>query len=109
MKTQPANKVTTAATKITPASTKGTTTTTKPAIQNSSAGNILFTKENYKWMVIGLVIMALGFFLMAGGKSSNLNVFNDKDVYSPMRITVAPILIVAGLLVEIFAIMKKPK
>ena len=53
--------------------------------------------------------MALGFFLMAGGKSSNVNVFNDKDVYSPMRITIAPILIVAGLLVEIFAIMKKPK
>ena len=77
--------------------------------QNSSSGNVLFTKENYKWMVIGLVIMTLGFFLMAGGKSSNFNVFSDKDVYSPMRITVAPILIVAGLLVEIFAIMKRAK
>jgi hypothetical protein len=88
---------------------KPTTTAKKTTIQNSPAGNVLFTKENYKWMVIGLVIMALGFFLMAGGKSSNLNVFSDKDVYSPMRITVAPILIVAGLLVEIFAIMKRPK
>ena len=88
--------------KITPA-------TAKPVAQNSPAGNALFTKENYKWMLIGLVILALGFFLMAGGKSSNPNVFNDKDVYSPMRITVAPILIVAGLLVEIFAIMKRPK
>jgi Protein of unknown function (DUF3098) len=86
-----------------------TTTTPKTTVQNSSAGNILFTRQNYKWMVIGLLIMALGFFLMAGGKSSNLNVFNDKDIYSPMRITVAPILIIAGLLVEIFAIMKKPK
>lgn len=81
----------------------------KTTAQASSAGNILFTKENYKWMVIGLVIMALGFFLMAGGKNSNSNIFNDKDVYSSMRITIAPILIVAGLLVEIFAIMKKPK
>ena len=88
---------------------KITTATTKTTGQNSSAGNVLFTKENYKWMVIGLVLMALGFFLMAGGKSSNLNVFSDKDVYSPMRITVAPILIVAGLLLEIFAIMKRPK
>ena len=88
---------------------KVTTPATKPVVQNSSAGNVLFTKENYKWMVIGLVIMALGFFLMAGGKSSNVNLFNDKDVYSPMRITIAPILIVAGLLIEIFAIMKKPK
>ena len=88
---------------------KTTTARTKATVQNSSAGNVLFTKENYKWMVIGLVIMALGFFLMAGGKSSNLNVFSDKDVYSPIRITIAPILIVAGLLVEIFAIMKRPK
>ncbi|MDQ6845302.1 MAG: DUF3098 domain-containing protein [Bacteroidota bacterium] len=77
--------------------------------KNSSAENILFTKENYKWMVIGLVIMAIGFFLMAGGKSSNPDVFKDSDVYSTMRITIAPILIVAGLVVEIFAIMKKPK
>ncbi len=90
-------------------SKKVTPVTKKTTAQASSAGNILFTKENYKWMVIGLVIMALGFFLMAGGKSNNPNVFNDKDVYSPMRITIAPILIVAGLLVEIFAIMKKPK
>jgi hypothetical protein len=89
---------------------KKTTTTVKPTqVQNSSEGNILFTKDNYKWMLIGLVILALGFFLMAGGKSTNPNAFNDKDIYSPIRITIAPILIVAGLLVEIFAIMKKPK
>jgi hypothetical protein len=88
---------------------KITITKAKTTGQNSSAGNVLFTKENYKWMLIGLVIMTLGFFLMAGGKSSNFNVFSDKDVYSPMRITVAPILIVAGLLVEIFAIMKRAK
>src|ERR1700712_3251957 len=85
------------------------TTATKTTLPNSSAGNILFTKENYKWMLIGLVILALGFFLMAGGKNSNINVFNDKDVYSPVRITIAPILIIGGLLVEIFAIMKRPK
>ncbi len=90
--------------------TKATTVTTKAKIvQHSAEENVLFTKENYKWMLIGLVVMALGFFIMVGGKSSNPNVFNDKDVYSPMRITVAPILIVAGLIIEIFAIMKKPK
>ena len=77
--------------------------------KNISAENILFTKENYKWMLIGLVVMALGFFVLAGGKNVNPAVFNDKDVYSPMRITIAPILIVAGLVLEIFAIMKKPK
>jgi hypothetical protein len=69
----------------------------------------LFQRENYKWMLIGIIVMAIGFFLMAGGKSPDPNVFNDKDVYSTTRITIAPILIIAGLVIEIFAIMKKPK
>ena len=91
-------------------SPKKITTTEKVTVaKGASTENILFTKENYKWMVIGLVVMALGFFVMAGGKNVNPSVFNDKDVYSPMRITIAPILIVAGLVMEIFAIMKKPK
>lgn len=69
----------------------------------------LFGKENYKWMLIGAAIIALGFFLMAGGKSDDVNVFKKEEVYSPMRITVAPILILLGLGVEIFAIFRKPK
>lgn len=72
-------------------------------------GNSLFGKDNYKWMLIGLVVLAIGFFLMAGGKSSDPNVFKDEDVYSSTRITIAPILIIAGFVLEIFAIMKKPK
>lgn len=77
----------------------------KPVIVNTP----LFTKENYMWMLAGLAVMALGFFLMAGGKSNNPKVFNDSDVYSFTRITIAPVLIIAGLVIEIFAIMKKPK
>jgi hypothetical protein len=46
---------------------------------------------------------------MAGGKSSDPKVFNDHEIYSFRRITLAPILIVAGLVVEIFAILKKHK
>lgn len=69
----------------------------------------LFGKENYKWMLIGLVVLAIGFFLMAGGKSSDPNVFNKDEVYSTTRITIAPILIIAGFIIEIVAIMKKPK
>lgn len=69
----------------------------------------LFGKENFVWMLAGLAVMALGFFLMAGGKSNDPNIFKNSDVNSPMRITVAPILIVAGLVIEIFAIMRKPK
>ncbi len=69
----------------------------------------LFSKENYMWMLGGLVVLALGFFLMVGGKSADPNVFNDKEVYSFTRITLAPILIIAGFVIEIVAIMKKPK
>jgi hypothetical protein len=71
--------------------------------------NPLFNKENYVWMLAGLVVMALGFFLMAGGKSADPTKFNDSEVYSTTRITIAPILIIAGFIIEIFAIMRKPK
>ena len=80
----------------------------KKQVQPAS-GNSLFTKDNYIWMAAGLLVMALGFILMSGGKSPDPKVFNDSDVYSTTRITIAPLLIVAGLIIEIFAIMKKPK
>ena len=79
------------------------------AVKKAPVQSVLFGKENYKWMLIGLAVAALGFFLMAGGKSSDPNVFNDSDIYSPVKITIAPILIVAGLAIEIFAILKKAK
>ncbi|MBM3431425.1 MAG: DUF3098 domain-containing protein [Bacteroidetes bacterium] len=70
----------------------------------------LFSKENYLWMLAGLVLIALGMFLMSGGKSNtDPAVFNKEALYSPIRITVAPILIIAGLVVEVFAIFRKPK
>ncbi len=69
----------------------------------------LFTKDNYIWMGIGVAIIALGMFLMSGGKNQDPNVFDYNVVYSTTRITVAPILIIAGLLIEVFAIFKKSK
>jgi DUF3098 family protein len=69
----------------------------------------LFSKDNYIWMLAGLVIIAIGMFLMAGGASSSAGEFDAKEVYSTRRITVAPILILAGLVIEIYAIFKKPK
>lgn len=81
----------------------------KKQIPAAGTSNPLFGKENYMWMLIGLAVLALGFFLMAGGKSIDPKVFNDSDVYSTTRITIAPILIIAGFVIEIFAIMKKSK
>lgn len=69
----------------------------------------LFLKENYTWMLAGLIVMAIGMFLMAGGKNTDPSVFDKTKVYSTTRITIAPILILAGLAIEIFAIFRKPK
>lgn len=81
---------------------KETKKTTAPAAS-------LFTKDNYMWMIAGIIIMAIGIILMAGGKSDDPNVFKDNEVYSTRRITIAPILILLGLGVEVYAIFKKPK
>lgn len=69
----------------------------------------LFSKDNYVWMLIGIVVMLIGFLLMAGGKSQDPTVFDNNQIYSFQRITLAPILIMAGLMIEIYAIMKKTK
>lgn len=69
----------------------------------------LFEKENYKWMIIGAIVVAIGMFVMSGGKNPDPNQFDTKLVYSTTRITIAPILILAGLIIEIYAIFKRPK
>lgn len=69
----------------------------------------MFARENYIWMLAGIVLIALGMFLLSGGKSEDPSKFDAEEVYSTTRITIAPILIIAGLVVEIFAIFRKPK
>ena len=69
----------------------------------------IFSKDNYVWMIAGIVLMAIGLLLMAGGKSNDPNVFRENEVYSVRRITIAPIIILLGLGIEVYAIFKKPK
>ncbi len=66
-----------------------------------------FGKSNYTWMLIGAALIIVGMVLMSGGKSADPNVFNESEVYSFRRITLAPIVIIAGFIVEIYAIFKK--
>ena len=61
------------------------------------------------WMLAGAVVIAIGMFLMAGGKNDNPNEFDYNKVYSTTRVTIAPILILAGFVIEIFAIFKRSK
>lgn len=68
----------------------------------------LFGKKNYIIMLIGIVIIALGFILMAGGGSDDPNVFNE-EIYNFRRIRLAPTLVLIGLAIEIYAILANPK
>ena len=74
----------------------------------SKSAPFSFNKENYKLLLIGLAINVLGYILMIGGANEDPNVF-DGEMFSARRITIAPMLIVAGFAVIIYAIMKKPK
>ena len=69
--------------------------------------NPLFGKENFIWMLAGAGVMAMGFFLMAGGKSADPTKFMDGEIYSTTRITIAPINFVGSALLPP-AIKKKP-
>jgi len=68
-----------------------------------------FQNLNYKLLIIGLVINIFGFILMIGGGSADPNKFDAAALFSPIRLTLAPILIITGYIVMIYAIMKKPK
>jgi fumarate reductase subunit D len=74
---------------------------------NEHAGFAL-GNDNYKLLVIGFAIIVLGFILMIGGKSDDPNHFSE-EIFSFRRITLAPIIVLAGFIFEIWAIMKKPK
>jgi hypothetical protein len=66
-------------------------------------------KENYKLLILGFIIIIIGFLLMIGGKSDDPSVFNKDEIFSFRRITLAPLVVLAGFIFEIWAIMKKPK
>jgi len=85
--------------------------TTATPTKETTPGRItpLFDKQNLLWMLGGIAIMIIGFALMAGGRSEDPNVFDPNEVYSTRRITVAPIVILIGLVVLVVAIFRQPK
>lgn len=91
------------------ATTPASKTTAPSAAKRKAISDELFGKENFKWMLIGVAVLILGFLLMAGGGSDDPNVFNADEVYSTRRITIAPIIILLGLAIEIYAIFRQPK
>jgi len=73
---------------------------------NQQKKQMPFNRDNYKWVLIGLVVLLVGFILMIGGGSDNPDVFNE-GMFNFRRLTLAPILILAGFGIEFYAIMKK--
>ena len=76
--------------------------------EDTVKSTFLFGKRNYLIMIVGLVVITLGFILMAGGGSDNPEVFNE-EIYNWRRIRLAPTLVILGLGIEIYAILTNPK
>ncbi len=79
--------------------TRITRNTTKSEKKAGPASSYSFGRINYILMIIGVVIIAIGFVLMSG----------SEDIFSTMKMTVAPIVVVFGFGFEIYAIMKNPE
>jgi Protein of unknown function (DUF3098) len=81
-----------------------------PAANTEPRGNqvFLFDRSNYMWMIGGVALILIGFMLMSGGKSPDPHQFLYSEIYSFRRITLAPIVVLLGFAVEVYAIMKKP-
>ncbi len=75
--------------------------------KEASKPGFIFGKKNYKFMFIGLACIALGFILMSGGGSDDPNVFNP-EIFSFRRIRLAPMLVLIGFGIEIYAILLNP-
>ena len=85
---------------------------TKQTSKKSSSSFLLFDTMNYKLMIVGAVLIALGFILMSGGGAELSGEANtaetfDTSIYSFRRIVLAPIVVVIGFVVEVFAIFYK--
>jgi hypothetical protein len=64
-------------------------------------------RKNYNFIILGCLVVLLGFILMSGGGSEDPNVFNEDELFSFRRITLAPFLVISGYGLVLFGIMKK--
>ena len=77
-------------------------------MKNENKPEFLFDKVNYKFLLFGLGVIALGFILMSGGGSDDPNVFSE-DIFSFRRIRLAPTTVLVGFGIVIYSIFKKEK
>jgi len=79
-----------------------------PGTPTVRKGTLIFGKMNYTLMLAGIVLIALGLVLMSGGAMSSPDVWDDNIIYSSRRTIFGPLMIIIGLVAEIFAIFKNP-
>ncbi|MCB0382106.1 MAG: DUF3098 domain-containing protein [Psychroserpens sp.] len=75
--------------------------------KETSNNEFIFGKKNYKFMLIGLGFIALGFILMSGGGSDDPNIY-DPSIFSWRRIRLAPTLVLIGFGIQVYAILLNP-
>lgn len=84
-----------------------TTTVRRTNVKTQPSFPLLFTKENYLYIGIGCGLIALGLILMLGGSMKDPNVWDESVIYSFSRTVLAPIFILAGLAMQVYAIFKR--
>ena len=67
------------------------------------------SRENFKYIIVGCVVVIVGFILMSGGGTEDPSQFNEDELFSFRRITLAPFLVMIGYGVVLFGILKRPK
>jgi len=73
------------------------------------SGKFAIPYKNFVYILAGLALMIIGYALMTGGGTTDPDIFPKEEMFSFRRVVLAPVLILAGFIVEIFAIMHKPK
>jgi hypothetical protein len=68
---------------------------------------LLLDNRNYLWIGVGIALIALGFLLMSGGGMDNPNDWDESKIYSFRRITLAPIVVLSGIGVVVYAIFSE--
>jgi len=78
------------------------------AMEQKQDSDFPISKDGFKWIIVGVLLVVIGFILMSGGGSDDPNVFNE-EIFSFRRITLAPIVVLAGFAIVGIGIMRRPK
>jgi len=86
---------------------KASSATRKKVASATPARALTFGRDTYIWVGIGAALVFIGMLLMTGGQMPSPDVWDEKIIYSPRRVTLAPIVILAGIGTVFYAILKK--